>query len=221
MSFRATGFKRKGLIFFVAAGFMAQAAFGQVKNSPIIFANEGGVTSGLVNPPIATDSDGGSPGELAQWLKVEFHYSVNPQKTPFLDAVTFKIWIEGRDLYAANAPGNQGVAVALTGTVDYVNLPKARDAFGVFYVHPSALARYSGPDGLADFDRKFNIHVEADVAGAPVDNIDKFKDPSGKLDWFTQLVPVSGVVFRQNQSPFVAVNASRYPEMKLPTASGQ
>jgi hypothetical protein len=218
MSFRATGFKRNGSIFLAVGLAIAGTASAQVKDSPIIFANEGGVAATLVNAPVATDTEGGTPPEVGQWLKVEWHYSVVPQKIPFLDAVTFKVWVEGRDLYAANAPGNQGVAVALTGSVDYVNLAKSRDDYGVVYLHPSTLARYSTSEGVSDFDRKFNVHVEADVGGKPVDNIDKFKDPSGQLDWFTKLVPISGLVYRQNQSPFIGVNVSRYPAIKLPAS---
>jgi hypothetical protein len=181
--------------------------------------NENAVTATLVNAPIVADTDGSTASEPAQWLKVEWHYSVNPQTIPFLDAVTFKVWIEGRDLYAANAPGTEGVAVALTGSVDYVNLAKTRDAYGVVYVHPSTLARYCTSEGVSDFDHKFNVHVEADVGGKAVDNFDKFKDPSG-IAWFFKLTPVTGLVYRQNQSPFVTVNVSRYPAAKIP-ASGQ
>ncbi len=65
-------------------------------------------------------------------------------KTPFLDSVEFKIWIEGIDLQSKLAPvPGKGVAVALTGDVTYVNIPAGKDIYGCFYVHPDTLVRYS------------------------------------------------------------------------------
>ena len=58
----------------------------------------------------------------------------------------------------------------------YINLPAGRDCYGVFYVHPNTLSRYCGNGTYEDFDRKFNVHVEAYIGGKLVDYIDKNKD---------------------------------------------
>ncbi len=183
----------------------------------ILFNDRDGVSSSFVQPPALGSTSGAASDAGGQWLKIEFHFSVNPpptQKSPFVDAAEFKIWVEGRDLYAPNAPGVDGVAVALTGSVTYVNLVAGKDAYGVFYVHPSALTRYSTKNGAQeDFDRRFNIHIEADVAGTPVDVYDKKKetDPG----WYKPLVPVAGMVMHQDMTPFIAADVSRYPQIKV------
>ena len=102
--------------------------------------------------------------------------------TKFLDSVEFKVWIEGLDLLAKDAPvAGKGVAVSFTGSVTYVNIPQGKDNYGVFYVHPSTLDRYSAGGGADDFDRKFNIHMEAYVGGALMDAIDKNKETDPQL----------------------------------------
>ena len=110
-------------------------------------------------------------------------------------------------------PG-KGVAVALTGSVTYVNVPAGKDLYGVFYVHPNTLGRYSGDRGYEDFDRKYNIHIEANVGGVLMDAIDKKKDPSGPT-WFQPLIPIANLVYRQDQTPFIIADPDRYPAIKL------
>ncbi len=243
MSFRATGLRRSFGVILLGAWAASVPVFAQMAKPPVAqltsarvaqdqagqaplriinFVNEEAITTSFVQAP-AIVSTTSSSGELGNWLKVEFHYSVNPEhpdRYPFVDAADFKVWIEGRDLYAANAPAGsrEGVAVCLTGSVTYVNLAQARDAYGVFYVHPSALARYCGAGTYEDFDRKFDVHIEADVVGKPVDVIDKNKetDPG----WYTKPAPVANLVFRQDQSPFVLTDVPHYPQIKL-QASGQ
>jgi len=186
----------------------------------IQFLDRGGMEVSLVNAPnIGGTSGGGGGNGGGQWLKIELHYSVNPAGTvPYVDAVEFKVVVEGRDMYAADAPGKDGVAVGMTGTVTYINLPKGRDAYGVFYVHPSTLARYCTKEGVSDFDRRFNVHVDALVGGTVVDYFDKKKDAAG-LDWYKSLRPIAGLVYRMDQSPFALADVDRYPAMKLPTTS--
>jgi len=216
MSFRATVLKRSfALLLFALLALPQARAAGPT--SPIVFNDRDGLTVTLVaSPNIGSSSESSQVGNAGQWLKVEFHYSVTPQTaTPFVDAAEFKVWIEGRDLYAANAPGDAGVAVVLTGTVTYVNIPAGRDAYGVFYVHPSTLARYSSKEGVEDFDRKFNVHIEADVAGVESDYFDKMKDPQGP-DWYKGPKPVANLVYRKDQSPFVMGDVDHYPAIKLP-----
>jgi hypothetical protein len=195
------------------------ARIGQDAPAPrvIQFNDTDGITVTFVPAPSLASTSGGPATDSGQWMKVEFHYSVNPDKIPFVDSAEFKVWIEGRDLYAANAPGKQGVAVGLTGSVTYVNIPKGRDAYAVVYLHPSALARYNAGNGQDDFDRKFNIHVDALVGGTRVDYFDKRKNDPGGAEWYKALTPVTGMVFVQNQSPFIASDVPRYPQMKLPT----
>jgi hypothetical protein len=210
------------LALLVAAGSSGQAQDAGTPAPRIIdFSNEDGITTSFVQPQNIGSTEGGSGGSGTeqQWLKVEFHYSVNPDKTPFVDAAEFKVWIEGRDLYAANAPGNQGVAICLTGSVTYINLAKTRDAYGVFFVHPSTLARYCGTGTFEDFDRKFNIHIDALVDGKLVDYYDKNKHDA--KDWWTLPPAVPNLVYRQCDSPFLLADVNHYPEMKLDVKQAQ
>ncbi|MEI9999044.1 MAG: hypothetical protein WDO13_07690 [Verrucomicrobiota bacterium] len=197
---------------------LASTAVGQVANSPIVFANQDGITTSFLAAPVVSATSSTSLSDNQQWLKIEFHYAVAPQKIPFLDSVEFKVWVEGRDLYAANAPGDQGVSVLLTGSVTYINLPKTSDGYGVFYLHPSTMTRYSTSRGYEDFDRKFNIHIMALVGGQEVDHYDKFKDQQGS-DWYKGIPTlIPNLVYRQDQSPFVLTDVMRYPQMKLQTS---
>lgn len=215
MRFHVTALKRN-LLGIILAGVSLGHSWGQAANSPIVFQGPDAITTTMVDAPNVgrTESSGG--GQNSQWLKVEFHYTVAPTSgAPFLDSVEFRIWLEGRDLYDPKATTAQGTAVGLTGTVTYVNLAATRDAYGVFYVSPSALARYSTKDGATDFTEKFNVHVEAYVAGAKVDYFDKTKeqDPA----WFSKLQVVPDMVFRQNQCVFIVNDPTRYPQIKLVT----
>ncbi len=207
---------RNGLVG-IFAGLAMLPLAAQVPNSPIVFA-QSAITTSFVTP----SNLGGSGGEGSdqQWLKVEFHYSVAPP-TPlkFVDSVEFRIWIEGRDLYAPEATTKEGIAVGLTGTVTYVNLAETRDAYGVFFVPPATVARFSSARGSSDFDRAFNVHVEAYVGGTKVDYFDKNKETDA--NWYQQLKALAGFVYCQNQSPFISVDADRYPPVKLPPASAQ
>ncbi len=198
---------------------LTQARIGQDQAAAaprvINFVNEQAITTTFVPPPSVASTSGAGGGDNSNWLKVEFHYSVNPespQKYPWVDAADFKIWIEGRDLYAANAPGAQGVAICLTGSCTYVNLAQTRDAYGVFFVSPSTLARYCGTGSYEDFDRKFNIHIEASVGGKLVDYYDKNKDVD---KWWTAPTAVPNLVFRQDQSPFLLSDVAHFPQLKL------
>ena len=150
---------------------------------------------------------------------MEFHYGTTQSlTTKYVDAVEFKVWIEGLDLLATDAPvAGKGVAVGLTGSVTYINIPAGKDIYGVFYVHPSTLARFSSGDP-ENYNHKFNIHVEAYVDGALQDYFDKRQEKD--LDWYKVLKPISGLVFRQDQTPFIQADTDRYPAMKL-QASGQ
>jgi hypothetical protein len=185
----------------------------------IIFAGPSAITTTFVEPPAMTGGGSGGSSDNTQWLKVEWHYAVKPTAPlPFVDSVQFRVWIEGRDLYDPTATTAEGLAVALTGTVTYVNLAATNDAYGVVYVHPSTLARYSSKNGYTDFERKFNVHVEAYVGGAKQDAIDKNKETD--LTWYSTLHSVPNMVYRQDQCVFIVTDASRYPQLKLP-ASGQ
>jgi len=202
---------------------LAAARIGQDFAAPaqariINFANEQAVTSSFVQAPAVGSSSGPLNSDNTNWLKIEFHYSVNPAdpvKYPWVDSAQFKVWIEGRDLYAKNAPGTDGVAVCLTGSVTYINLEKARDAYGVVYVHPDVLSRYCGTGSYEDFDRKFNVHVEAYVDGKLVDYFDKNKDVD---KWWTAPTAVPNLVLRQDQTPFLMSDVTRYPQIKLPSS---
>jgi hypothetical protein len=214
-------FRRRYLAVFLIGLIAAPAAFGQAPTSPIAFANGDGITTSFVQAANLAGTAGGTASENNQWLKVEFHYGTTPTlKTNYVDAVEFKVWIEGLDLLAPDAPvKGKGVAVALTGTVTYVNIPAGKDIYGVFYVHPSTLGRYS-ERGSSDFDRKYNIHIEALIGGAEMDHFDKKKDPMGP-DWYKALKPIPGLVFLQNQSPFIIADPDRYPAVKLPATPAQ
>ena len=221
-------FRRSHLTVALLTFTAVSSAFGQLKNekgeliSPVAFANQGAITTSFVNSPSVGGSAGpGSGGGNTQWLKVEVHYGTTAAlTTKFIDSVQLKIWIEGLDLLATDAPvPGKGVAIALTGQVTYVNIAAARDVYGVFYVHPSTLARYSSDRGFEDFDRKFDIHVEAYVNGTLMDAIDKNKEQDPK--WFQALKVVPNLVYQQNQSPFLLADVDRYPAIKLPANTGQ
>ncbi len=217
MAFLATAFKRLSagvlLIGLTVGHVCAQAA-----DSPIKFLAPEAITTTMVDPPfVPGGSSSSNSGQSPQWLKIEFHYSIDPKgPVPFVDAIEFKIVLEARDLYAPNAPGNEGVAVGLTGTETYVNIAPTHDGYGVFYVHPSALARYASKRGVSDFTEKFNVHIDALVGGKLADYIDKQPDPAG-LDWYKPLIPVAGMIYRQDQCLFIGVDPGRYPQLKLPT----
>jgi hypothetical protein len=194
---------------------------GQAPARIIQFVNEQAITETFIQAPSLGGVGGGSE-DMTQWLKVEFQFSVNPphpDKYPWVDSAEFKVWIEARDLYAANAPPNStdGVAVCLTGSVTYINLKQTRTAYGVVYVHPATVARYSGSGTTEDFDRKFNVHVEAYVGGKLVDYYDKHKDSD---KWWTLPTAVPDLVFRQDLTPFLVSDVTRYPQLKpLPSGS--
>jgi hypothetical protein len=209
-----TALKRSFLAVFLT-GLALGPAWGQAADSPIVFVAPDAITTTFVDPPQLGNTSGGS-SDRAQWLKVEFHYACAP-KAPatFLDSVEFRVWIEGRDLFAADAPTAEGIPVALTGTVTYVNIAASKDVYGVFYVHPATLARYSTKQGSTDFERRFNVHIEAYVGGAKMDFFDKSKEQD--LNWFTQLRVISGLVYRQDQCPFLVSDVNRYPPIRLST----
>jgi hypothetical protein len=218
MSFHATVLWRSCPVVFLLGLIASPAAFGQAANSPIAFVNQEAITTSFVPAPNLSTDSSGSSSEPGQWLKVEFHYGTTALVTrdyPYVDEVQFKVWIEGLDLFAKNAPvPGKGAAVALTGSVTYVNIPMGKDIYGVFYVHPSVLARYSSDLGYEDFDRKFDIHLEAYVGGVLMDAIDKNKEQDPK--WFQPLTPIPNLVYRQDQCPFLISNSDHYPMIKLP-----
>jgi hypothetical protein len=189
---------------------------GQTPPPPIVFPEQDAVTTSFVSPTNLGGSGTASSDDSNQWLKVEFQYAVNPPAgANFLDEVQFKVWIEGRDTLDPAATTPEGIAITLTGSVTYVNVAKTATAYGVFYVHPSTLGRYSTSRGVSDFDRKWNIHIEADVDGKPVASVDKNKEQDP--NWYLPPVrPVPGYVYRQNQSPFVNADSDKYPAIKLP-----
>jgi hypothetical protein len=211
MSFRATTLKRS----FLSGLLLALASvpvFSQAANSPVVFANTNAITTSFVQAPALGGSSSSSSGDT-MWLKVELQYGVAPVTGNFLDAVEFKIWIEGVDMSVPDAETKGGLSVALTGSVTYVNIAANKSAYAVFYVHPSTLARYS-KSGSSDFDRKFNIHVEANVGGAKMDFYDKKKEENSS--WYSQLKAIPGLVYTQNQCPFMLSDSDRYPAIKLP-----
>ena len=219
MSFRATARRRSYLVLFLLGLIAAPAAFGQAANSPVAFANEDAITTSFVAAPSVQSPDSTTPpsAEPGQWLKVEFHYgTTDALKTKYLDSIQFKVWIEGRDLLDPRGKPGEGIAVALTGSVTYINVAADKDIYGVFYVHPSTLARYSTDQGYEDFDRKFDVHLEAYVGGALMDAINKNKGENDPLGWFKPLTPIANLVYRQDQCPFMMCDTDRYPAIKLP-----
>ena len=221
MSFRATLLRRRHLALFFIGLVAAPSAFGQAKDSPVAFVNQEAITTSFVQAPNLAGTSGASAGGNTQWLKVEFHYGTTAAlTTPFLDSIQFKVWIEGLDLQAKNAPvPGKGASVALTGDVTYINVPAGKDLYGVFYVHPNTLVRYSDDRGYEQFERKYDVHVEAYVGGALMDAIDKNKEQDP--NWFKPLTPVANLVYRQNQTPFIIADPDRYPAIKLPADTAQ
>lgn len=217
MSFRATALKQLHTALFWM-GLASVPAMAQVANSPIVFADRDAVTATWVQATSVVNG-GATSRTDTRWLKVELHYSVNPPNgMSFQDEAEFKVWIEGRDLFDPAGKPGEGIAVGLTGSIKYVNLPAGKDVYAVFYVPPATIARFSAGGGTSDFDRKFNIHAEADVAGKPVDAIDKNKEQD--LTWYTKLKQVAGMVYLQNSSPFLLADPDKYPPVKQ-TSSGQ
>jgi hypothetical protein len=218
-------FKRSWLALFfvgvIATPAWAQAPTQDTRYRPIIFNNTDGVTTSFVSAPVFSSGTSTGVVNASQWLKVELHYSVTPKPTSaggnFLSNATFRIWIEGRDLYDPQGKPGEGIAVVLTGSVTYLNIAAGRDAYASFYVHPATLARYSTSNGYTDFDRAFNIHVEADVDGQISDYYDK--RPEQDLNWYTKPSAIDGLVYRQNQCAFIVDAAGRYPPIKLDDSS--
>jgi hypothetical protein len=196
-------------------------AMAQAPNAPLVFADRDAIITTFVSAPSLNSGDAPppAPGDSSKWLKVEFHYGTTAAlKTKYLDAVEFKVWIEGFDPLATNSQGGTGVGVALTGSVTYINVPAGKDLYGVFYVHPSTLGRYSGDRGTEDYDRKFDVHLEASVGGTLVDEVNKNKEQD-PLKWFQPLTVVPNLVYRQDQCPFLLSSPDRYPAIKLPAAA--
>ena len=222
MSFRATAFKSHCFVLFLLVlGVVCIPAWSQnpAPDRPVLFDNRDGIaTSFVIAPVIATASSATSynGNTNTQWLKVELHYGVTtkPDQPNFLPSVTFKVWIEGLDLFDPQGKPGVGIAVALTGSVTYVNVPAGKDNYGVFYVHPNTLSRYSTTAGYTDFNRKFNIHAEAEVNGQLSDYYNKNKE-ADPLNWFKPLKVVDGLVYRQNQCAFIVDSPDRYPAIKL------
>jgi hypothetical protein len=124
-------------------------------------------------------------------------------------------------------PG-EGAAICLTGSVTYVNVPKGRDVYAVVYVHPDTLTRYSGARGIAEFTRTYNIHVDGYVDGKPIYAIDRYVekgDPGSGTppdpEWYKKCKPIPGLIYQQNQSPFLDVDVDRYPALKLPESNSK
>ena len=215
MSFHATKLKQRFLILFLLVSASVRV-FSQAADSPVVFTSPGGITASFVDCP-SLGGTSTTSGSSSKWLKIEFKYSATPVKGDYIDSVQFKVWLEGRDLTAADAPGNEGSAIALTGSATYVCVPKGKDTYGVFYVNPSVLGRYSGKQGPSDFERKFNVHLDALVDGKIVDNIDKTKEE--ELTWYQKLTAVAGFVCRQDQCPFMLTDPNKYPPLKLSTSA--
>jgi hypothetical protein len=222
MSFRATELKRRYLALFLF-GMVSAPAWSQTPtpppDRPVLFDNHDGIVTSFINAPALFGQTSSESSNNLQWLKVELHYSVTtkPDQSKYLPAVTFKVWIEGRDLYDSRGKPDEGIAVALTGTVTYVNVPSGKDNYAVFYVHPDTLARYSTTTGYTDFDRKFNIHAEVSVDGQLSDYFDKNKEDD--LSWYKPLTVIDGLVYRQNQCIFIVDTPSRYPAILSEGAS--
>jgi hypothetical protein len=216
MAFHSTAFKR---LFFltVLTGVFLSRSWGQAVDSPVRFVAPEAITTTLVDAPSLGGGGGGgnSSDQPKQWLKVEYHYEIKPAQTPYVDAVEFRVWIEGRDLYDLKATTADGLAVVLTGSETYINLTATHDGYGVFYVHPSTLARYATKLGATDFTESFNIHLEAYVDGKLMDYFNKKEDPAG-LDWFKAPRAVPNLVYRKDQCCFIVSDPSRYPELKHP-----
>ena len=227
MSFQATVLRRYCWVI-LFWGLAAGSVLAQAPDSPVAFANQDAITASFVQAPNLGGTGAPVPGDH-NWLKVEFHYGVAfpidpnvPQDGPtalkYLDEVQFKVWIEGRDLLDPQGKPGEGIAVVLTGSVTYINIPKGHDRYGVFYVHPDTLGRYGTVEGTRDFDAngKFDIHLEAYVAGKLMDSIDKKKGETA--GWQLQPKQIPGLVYRQNQTPFVCADVDRYPAIKLDSA---
>jgi hypothetical protein len=218
MRFHPTELKRY-LSLLLLAGITLTRAWGQAPDSPIVFQAPSAITTTLVDPPSVGRSENGGSTDNTQWLKVEFHYAVKPKAPlPYVDSVEFRVWIEGRDLYAPEATTADGVSVALTGSVTYINLTATNDGYGVVYLHPATMLRYSTKAGASDFSEKFNIHIEAYINGTKVDYFDKNheQDPN----WFGPMKAIPGLVYRQDQCGYMMVDPTRYPQIK-PSTAGQ
>ena len=217
MSFRATALKRSQLVVFLL-GLGSLSVFAQAPTSPIAFSDRDAIVTSLVHAPNLGTL--GASSDDTQWLKIEFHYGTTPVLTTnYIDAVEFKVWVEGRDLLDPQGKPGEGIAVGFTGSVTYINIPKGKDLYGVFYVNPSTLGRYSTDRGLEDYDRKFDVHIEAYIGGALMDKIDKKK---GETDgWHLLLKAIPDLVYRQDQCPFLVMDPDRYPAIKLPPSQSK
>jgi hypothetical protein len=217
MRFHPTALKRYLLLPLLVAATLTRT-WGQAPDSPVVFQGPNAITTTLVDPPQVGRSENGGSTDSTQWLKVEFHYAVKPKAPlPYLDSVEFRVWIEGRDLYAPEATTADGISVVLTGSVTYINLQSSNDAYGVVYLHPSTMLRYSTKSGLSDFAEKFNVHVEAYINGTKVDLFDKNKaqDPN----WYQSMKAIPNLVYRQDQCIFMVVDETHYPQIKPPAAA--
>jgi hypothetical protein len=216
MSFRATTLRRHGAALFFL-GILSVPAWSQTPPParPVLFDNQDGITVSFVAAPSISSSVEAQPASSSQWLKVELHYSVTTKPTdpPFLSSVTFKVWIEGRDLFDPQGKPGEGIAVALTGSATYINIPSGKDNYAVFYVHPNTLSRYSTDTGSTDFDRKFNIHAEATVGGQLSDYYDRKKEDD--LNWYKPMTVVDGLVYRSDQCCFIVDSPDHYPPLSL------
>jgi hypothetical protein len=147
------------------------------------------------------------------WMIITFTYQALPLAgMEFVDELTFKVYIEG---LSNEYMGGQlkETPVVLTGEAVYVNVPKSKEVYGAFFVHPDAVARY----GIEKNANKFNVHVEAFEGGKLQATIGKNRKEK-QADWYKAGYPTkAGIVYTQAESPFVASNTESFPALKLPS----
>lgn len=164
-----------------------------------------------IKPEKLGSSRGASPtARDNKWILVEFAYTISPdpsakEKVNFLDEVTFKVSVEGRE-----GEGDERTAktAILTGEVTYMAVPIGK-GYGALYISPDVAAYYR----IDKYMSKFNVNVQALIGGQVVDFKDKRKDDE---NWYTRadykIVP--GMLLNKQQSVFILNDTDRYPTIK-------
>ena len=215
MSFRATALFGRHLVVLLL-GLAAGPVMAQVANSPVVFVNQNAIVTSFVQTTNLGGGSGGS-GDNSQWLKVEFHYSVTPAVGDYLPRSSSRF---GWKASTCSRPTRRSRARALRWRSPVRSLTsmssRARTVTALFMFIPRLSDATVPGGGYQDFDRKFNIHVEADVDGKAVDVFDKNKETDP--NWYQPLRPIPGLLYLQNQSPFISADPDRYPALKLPAS---
>ncbi|MEM1059511.1 MAG: hypothetical protein AAGK14_09710 [Verrucomicrobiota bacterium] len=155
------------------------------------------------------------PREDTDWMVINFSYEVAPlNQAAFLDEAEFRVYVEVLTKRDPRAKDFDGEGAVLTGSVTYVNIPEGENN-GVVYIPPQTVARYGGRKELERVNPECNIFIEAFANRRQVDGRSMNAERGNQANWYQAMQQIDGLIFRQNQSPFIATDTIGYPPIKV------